>query len=277
MTRHIEEVMGTVVSIEVPDHTDPKLLGRVFAWMHMVEQLFSVFIPDSEISRIGRGELLADDADPAVRHVLTKCDELQVLTEGAFRHRHRTVDRPLDPSGYVKGWSVERALLDLRIAGVPRACIGAGGDTAGFVSDGEQPWKVGIRNPDDPDGVAAILDLTNGAVATSAEYERGHHIQGRPGQERPGPGQPGQEPPRPGQPDAAPPAGILSPLTSVSVIGPDLGICDALATAIWADGAALGISAPPWMSNFPGHDTFVCTTDGRIVYSERLQPIITAG
>lgn len=70
---------------------------------------------------------------------------------------------------------------------------------------------------------------------------------------------------------------MLSPLTSVSVIGPDLGICDALATAIWADGAALGIAAPPWMVNFPNHDTFACTADGRVVYSERLRPIITAG
>jgi len=249
--------MGTVVSIEVPDHTSRQLIDRACDWLHTVERLFSVFIPDSEISRIGRGELSVDQADPAVRHVLTRCDKLELLTEGAFRHRNRTPDRPLDPSGYVKGWSVERALLDLRIAGVERACVGAGGDIAGFVPDGDEPWKIGIRNPEDPTGVAAILDLANGAVATSAEYERGHHIDG--------------------QARAVGSTPTSPPLTSVSVIGPDLGTCDALATAIWADGAAVGLSVPLWMANFPDYDTFACTADGRVVYSERLKPIITAG
>ncbi len=248
--------MGTVASVEVPDGTDPELLIRTFGWLHRVEDLLSVFSADSEISRIGRGELSIDDADPAVRHVLTRCDELERLTEGAFRHRNRTPDRPLDPSGYVKGWAVERALLDLRLAGLGRACIGAGGDIAGFVADGGDPWRIGIRNPEDPDGVAAILDVVNGAVATSGEYERGAHIQGR-GRPRSGQGGPA--------------------LTSVSVVGPDLGTCDALATAIWADGAAEGRATPGWLINFPDYDVLVCTADGRVSYSERLAPIVEAG
>ncbi len=256
MSRHAEAVMGTVVSIDVPDDTDPELINRTNDWLHRVEELFSIFIADSEISRIGRGELSVDDADPAVRHVLTRCDELEQLTEGAFRHRNRTADRPLDPSGYVKGWSVERALLDLRLAGLERACIGAGGDIAGFVADGGDPWRIGIRNPEDPDGVAAIIDLADGAVATSGEYERGAHIQGR--------FRSGSDPGGP-------------PLTSVSVVGPDLGTCDALATAIWADGAAAGLATPGWLINFPDHDVLVCTADGRVSYSERLAPIVEAG
>ena len=255
--------MGTVVSFDLPDQTDPHLLERACEWLHRVEELFSVFIPDSEVSRIGRGELSVDEADPAVRHVLTRCDELWVQTQGAFRHRNRTPDRPLDPSGYVKGWSIERALLDLRLAGVPRACIGAGGDIAGYVGDDSAPWKIGIRNPDDPEGVAAIIDVSTGAVATSGEYERGVHIDLDIDIDM----------------NAAAGAGNAAgaPLSSVSVVGPDLGICDALATAIWAVGAADGDPTPQWMSGFPDYDVLACTVDGRVVYSERLESVVTAG
>jgi len=256
--RHAEEVMGTVISIDVPDHTNLDLIKNACDWFHHVERLFSVFEETSEISRIGRGEMSVDSSDPTVRYVLTKCDELWVQTEGAFRHRNRTPDRPIDPSGYVKGWSVERALLDLQLAGVERACIGAGGDIAGYVGEGDSPWKVGIRNPEDPDGVAAILKLTNGGVATSGEYERGPHIQ--------------SSAPKTDQGTIA-----EAPLTSISVVGPDLGTCDALATAIWADGAPAGESTPNWMVNFADYDTLACTADGRIIYSERLQESITAG
>jgi len=273
MSRYIEEVMGTVVSIEVPAGTDPRLVSVTTRWLHRVEHLFSVFLPDSEISRIGRGELAVDDADPDVRHVLTRCDELELLTRGAFCHRSRVADRPLDPSGYVKGWSVERALLDLRMAGLDRACIGAGGDIAGFVADGDEPWKIGIRNPDDPRGVAAILDLADGAVATSGEYERGRHIQ-RQGARRAAPGM------DVGGPDAA-----LSHLTSVSVVGPDLGTCDALATAIWAavpvgiavPAGGADLAMPDWLVAFPDHDVLVCTSDGRVRYSERIASLVQAG
>jgi len=261
--------MGTVVSFDLPDHTDPHLLERACEWLHRVEKLFSVFIPDSEVSRIGRGELSVDHADPAVRHVITRCDELRVQTEGAFRHRNRTPDRPLDPSGYVKGWSIERALLDLRLAGVPRACIGAGGDIAGYVGDGSAPWKIGIRNPDDPEGVAAIIDISSGAVATSGEYERGAHIDLDIDHDV-----------ALGMDAVAAASGghaAGAPLSSVSVVGPDLGVCDALATAIWAAGSADGDPTPPWMSGFPDYDVLACTVDGRVVYSERLESVVTAG
>ncbi len=250
--------MGTVISIDVPDQTSPELVGNACDWFHHVEQLFSVFIDSSEISRIGRGDMSIDDAEPVVRQVLTKCDHLWVLTEGASRHRNRTPDRPLDPSGYVKGWSVEHALLELRLAGVERACIGAGGDIAGYVTGDGEPWKVGIRNPEDPEGVAAILDLADGAVATSGEYERGAHIQASGVSNGLG-------------------AGTNPPLTSVSVVGPDLGTCDAIATAIWADGAASGEPTPRWMSSFVDYDVLACTADGNLLHTERLREMITAG
>ncbi len=250
--------MGTVVSIDVPDHTSPELIRNACDWFHHVEHLFSVFIDSSEISRIGRGDMSVDDADPMVRQVLTECDRLWVLTQGAFRHRNRTPDLPLDPSGYVKGWSVEHALLELRLAGVDRACIGAGGDIAGYVPEGDEPWKVGIRNPEDPEGVAAILDLTDGAVATSGEYERGAHIQAT---ETPSHGAPGTN----------------STLTSISVVGPDLGTCDAIATSIWADGALIGDPTPRWIANFVDYDILACTADGNLLHTERLQAMLTAG
>ena len=38
------------------------------------------------------------------------------------------------------------------------------------------PWRVGIRHPRERDRLCAVLELDEGAVATSATYERGEHI-----------------------------------------------------------------------------------------------------
>ena len=87
-TRRIEPVWGTVVSVDVRDTVDRRLIGRAvddaFAWFARVDDLFSTWRADSEISRIGRGELRLADASPEVREVLARCEELRVETGGAF-------------------------------------------------------------------------------------------------------------------------------------------------------------------------------------------------
>ena len=80
----------------------------------------------------------------------------------------------LDPSGYVKGWAVEEAAWLLDSAGATDYLLNAGGDilARGEASPG-QPWRVGIRHPDRAGPLAAVLEVRDRAVATSATYERG--------------------------------------------------------------------------------------------------------
>ncbi len=57
---------------------------RVFAWLRAVDARFSTYRRDSEISRLGRGELALRDAHPDVREVLARCEALRLETDGYF-------------------------------------------------------------------------------------------------------------------------------------------------------------------------------------------------
>jgi thiamine biosynthesis lipoprotein len=189
----VEHVMGMPVRVE--GDVDA---ARVFAWLRWVDATFSTYRADSEISRLDRGEL--DDPHPLVREVLARCEELRVETGGLFDAR---AGGRLDPSGYVKGWAVERGAA----CGRGRFLIDAGGDVLL-----RGTWRVGIRHPYARDRLAAALVLTDCAVATSGTYERGAHIVD----------------PRTGRPATG--------LSSVTVVGRDLGTADAFATAAFVAG-----------------------------------------
>jgi thiamine biosynthesis lipoprotein len=158
--RATEIVMGMPITvISAAGHDE------VFTWLRWVDEVFSPFRADSQISRIDRGELRAADAHPHVRAVLARCERLRVASSGYFDAR---AGGRLDPSGLVKGWAIDRAASLLR----GRFLIDAGGDV--LVRGG--PWRVGIRHPLRADALCAALELTDGAVATSGAYERGAHI-----------------------------------------------------------------------------------------------------
>jgi FAD:protein FMN transferase len=172
--------------------------ARVFAWLRWVDATFSTYREDSQISRLDRGMLARPH--PLVRSVLARCEALRVETGGLFDAR---AGGRLDPSGYVKGWAVQRAAA----FGRGRFLIDAGGDV---VLRGT--WRVGIRHPYEPDRLAAAITVSDCAVATSGTYERGPHIFD----------------PRTGRPATG--------LSSVTVIGRDLGTADAYATAAFVAG-----------------------------------------
>ncbi len=54
------------------------------AWLRRVDTLSSTYRPDSEISRIRRGELLVPAADPLASAVLTRCAQLETEAGGWF-------------------------------------------------------------------------------------------------------------------------------------------------------------------------------------------------
>jgi thiamine biosynthesis lipoprotein len=244
--RHVEHVMGTVVSIELADDQPSEqlrdMIAEVCDWLHEVDRRFSTYKAESEVSRLQRGEITLAECSADLRHVLDACADLWRDTDGYF---DAYAGGSLDPSGYVKGWSVEVASARLAAAGSTRHYINAGGDIRmrGGNPDGE-PWRVGIRHPWEADKVSWVLAVTEGAVATSGTYERGHHIVN----------------PRTGKPAQG--------LRSVTVVGPDLSLADAYATAALAMGEA-GIS---WLAKraADGYQSAVVTDDGRAFSSADL-------
>ncbi|GGW38440.1 hypothetical protein GCM10010340_15230 [Streptomyces griseoloalbus] len=121
----------------------------------------------------------------------------------------------------------------LAAAGARRFCLNAGGDV---VAAGG-PWRVGVRHPEHADRLCTVLHLTDGAVATSARYERGDHIlDGRTGR---------------------PATGLLS----LTVVAPTLTEADTVATAAFA----LGREGIDWAAARPGCEVFAVDADRRVV------------
>jgi thiamine biosynthesis lipoprotein len=240
----VDRVLGTSISLHLAEDLDHDqlldLADDVFAWFRSVEQRFSAYLPDSEISRLRRGELRLAECSPQVRTVIDRCAELRRITNGYF---DPYATGALDLSGFVKGWAVQAASDQLLAAGCANHCINAGGDvrTRGNNPPG-RPWRIAIRAPWRTVDSSWVVTGTDLAVSTSSTFERGCHIidphLGRPATE----------------------------LRSVTVVGTDLGLADGYATA----GMAMGRPALTWLARLAGHEAAVITEDNRCFRSDGL-------
>ncbi len=213
-------------------------LARAQAILHHADEVFSTWQPGSPVSRLRRGELPAAQLPAEVTEVLERCRTARDLTGGWFDPW--AMPGGVDPTGYVKGWAAQRALAAFApgpgaaAGGVTGAIVNAAGDIASFggLADG-QPFRIGIADPAAPRRLAAIIELT-GAIATSGSYERGRHLID----------------PHTGQPAAR--------AASASVTGPDLGLADALATAL----AVAGEPGLALVEPLAGYEALIIGYDG---------------
>ena len=236
----VEHIMGTAIRVELPDGRLGSVLDRVFAWFREVDARFSLYRTDSEMSQLARGEIAQTDVHQDIREVLDQCEVVRVRSGGTFDVRRHRADGLLDPTGLVKGWSVDRAGVILSAAGVRDWSIDAGGDirTCGRPSPGAA-WRVGIQHPLRRDAIAAVISGTEMAVATSGAYERGDHIV---------------------DPHAS---GAPSQLLSATVVGPELAFADAYATAAFA----MGRDAARWIASIPDYEGGVITSAERVIWT----------
>jgi thiamine biosynthesis lipoprotein len=228
--QRVEHIMGMPIVVEADD---ADAIGAAFDWFRWVDRTFSTYRPASEISRISLGVLDVADAHPDVQWVLERCEQLRQETRGYFSAH---ASGALDPSGLVKGWSVDRAgeLLGDDYA------IYAGGD----VRVRGRTRRIGIRHPKIRNAVAKVLEAEDLAVATSGAYERGEHIVD----------------PHTG----LPPTGLLS----VTVTGPDLATADAYATAAFAMGET---AAHHWLARLRGYNSLIIFSDERVLSTPSLR------
>ncbi|HEX4401079.1 MAG TPA: FAD:protein FMN transferase [Galbitalea sp.] len=203
---YVFETMGTVVSIEPPLRV--REIEAVFAELN---ERFSLYRADSELSRIADGSLSMIDASPELRGAYARALEWRALTADAFTP-HRP-DGVVDLSGIVKALAMDAA-RDL-LADSEHWILNAGGD----VLTSGQEATVGITDPFDRTRLLTSVRLggSRRAVATSGTAERGDHIWGRGG------------------------------FAQVTVVADDIIQADVLATAIIAGGVdSLNASTSSW-------------------------------
>jgi len=246
VVHHLEEVMGTIVTIDVyatpgspadggagrPGAEVSRQLAEAVAILHQADATFSTWQPDSPVSRLRRGQITAGQAPAEVVEVLDRCAIARDLSDGWFDPW--AMPGGVDPTGYVKGWAAQRALAAFRATGIRGALVNAAGDIAGQGDLGPgRPFRIGIADPHAPRQLAAVVELT-GTIATSGTYERGAHLID----------------PRTGRPEAR--------VASASVTGPDLGLADALATALVVAGEpGLALIEP-----LDGYEALIIKADG---------------
>lgn len=242
--RRIFPVMGTMGSV-VLSTADQARLGEdrvvfacaaVKAELDLMEQRFSHYRADSDISRWVAGETLAPDVVADIEHVLRACGRLHADSDGVFRARSPRTGA-LDTAGYVKGYAIGRAVDVLRRLDVRNAVVGVGGDAQciGRASD-DRPWRIAVQDPRRSHAIVAMLDASDLAVASSGTAERGDHIW---------------------QGESDP----VGDLLSFTVIGPDIAEADAYATI----GFAMGEPGMAWVRGHEGYRSVAIRTDGTLL------------
>lgn len=170
-------------------------------------------------------------------------------------------DMSLDLGAVAKGRLGEVLSQDLKELGVTSALLELGGNiqTVGTKPDGSR-WRVGIQDPNSQEGgYLAIVEVADQAVVTSGDYQRYFE-------------QNGQTYCHIMDPATAAPAD--SGVDSVSIVGSDGTVCDALSTALFVMGEEKG--AQFWKDH-PELDfeAIFVSRDGTIAVTEGLEEHFT--
>lgn len=207
-------IMGMPITIEILGCEDFNLLDEVFNFFKQIDNRFSTYKKNSEISRINRGEIKPEDYSPQMKHILALGEQTKQETMGYFDYVD-PVKQQIDPSGIVKGWAISEAAKMLDRQKIYNYYIEAGGDIQVKGKNiNKKKWRIGIKNPFNSKEVVKVVVVNKEGVATSGLYERGQHIYN----------------PKTGR--------QVNDIVSLTVIGPDIYEADRFATAAFAMGKA---------------------------------------
>lgn len=265
--------LDTVINITT-NKKDSEKINDAFTLLREYENVFSRTKPDSKLFLLnnGQGELTED-----IEKVLSFSLEMSHLTNGAFdvtvaplvdlwNVKERKVPptkeevtetltlvgkdhhgRQIDMGAVAKGYIADKIAESLKDKGVENAIIDLGGNV---VLLGE--YKVGIRNPFNPDEVFATITVKDKSAVTSGAYQRYfeyegkryHHIID----------------PRTGYPSE-------SGVASVTVISPSSMRADALSTSIFI----LGKESISLCDNFADTDALVIMENGEVITTKNFE------
>jgi thiamine biosynthesis lipoprotein len=154
--------------------------------------------------------------------------------------------------GIGKGYAAERAKQVMKEMGVESGIVNASGDLAtwGYQPD-EQPWTIGIANPNAKGSIFSYMDITNLAIATSGNYEKYIMINGKKYSHT--------IDPRTGLP--------VTGIKSVTIISANAEIADAMATPVMIMGIYAGLHLINQMNDI---ETIIIDDDDKIYTSDNI-------
>lgn len=196
-----------------------------------------------------------------LKHV--NSDEIQVQEEPSYSVTLGE-GQAIDLGGIAKGYTSDLVEQTFRANGIESGKISLGGNV--FVLGGKpdgSDWRVGIKDPRNESGLAAILSLRDAYAITSGGYERYfeengktyHHIID------PSTGYPAD-------------SGLLSVTVVAADNGPDWAgagngaMCDAFSTALFVMGEEQALDF--WRNGGYDFDLVLVTEDGRVVITAGL-------
>ena len=225
--------MGMPVVVDIVGGTTD-IQDQIFDYFTSIDERFSTYKHDSEISKINRKEITPADYSSEMKEVLALCEETKKETMGYFDIV--TPEGIIDPSGLVKGWAIRNAAHIAVTEGYSDFWVEAGGDiqTSGVNADGSA-WSVGICNPFNRDEIIKVVYLQNDGIATSGTYIRRNHIY---------------------NPHAH--SSSRSAIVSITVIGPDVYEADRFATPAFA----MGEEGVHFIEQLPGFEAYSINEQG---------------
>jgi thiamine biosynthesis lipoprotein len=154
--------------------------------------------------------------------------------------------------GIGKGYAAEMAKAVMKQNGVTSGIVNASGDLTawGNQPDGK-PWTVGIVHPDLASQPFSYLEVNDGAVATSGNYEKFVIINGKKYSHT--------IDPQTGLP--------VRGIKSVTIFSPNAEICDALATPVTIMGVELGIDL---INQLKGVECIIIDDNNRLYKSKNI-------
>ena len=295
-----EAIMGTRIYVEVWHDDTAKAdeaISAVMADMTRIDALMSHYKPESQLSQINAHAFQGPvKVDKELFDLIKRSLYFSQITQGAFDITYASVGhlynypehvRPteaqiksalpavdyrnllLDPinntvrfehagmridlGGIGKGYAVDSGIAILQSRGIQHAVVTAGGDTRIIGDHMGRPWVVGIRNPDDKNKVVTRIPLVDTAMSTSGDYERYfdengiryHHIID----------------PHTGH--------SASKVRSATILGPTATETDGMSKTAFVLGPEKALEI---INALPQYDAVFVCPDGRVLYSNGLQP-----
>lgn len=230
-----------------------KVISRSFHFHKLSKGAFDITVkPVVDLYKDHFAACQTPPSDEAVNRVLDLVD-LGAVHFNSHTIRFTKEGMGITLDGIAKGYIIDRGIQVIKQSGVKHGLINSGGDIRTIGGrDEKTPWKVAIQNPAKYGSYLSVISMTNGAVATSGNYEvyfdkekLYHHIinpeNGRSAHQS----------------------------SSVTVLAGNAMDADALSTAVFVSGAEAG---KKFIENLPGTECLILSSKGGEITSRGWPP-----